>query len=153
MSPGIELVAYAGPRSSSTASSLSYGCTIDPGLDEPGEVCIRVELCLLDFARVNDVYDIVDSDRCLVGVLSIASYMKVEIWRTSATLVAATIFHDFVGRNTLRCSLLERLACSGRTIVSLSRMAFRIVSTHCRISLTPGRNISMPPLVPAVLII
>ena len=79
MSPGIELVAYAGPRSSSTASSLSCGCTIDPGLDEPGEVCIGVELCLLDFARVNNVDNIVDSDGCLVGVLSIASYMKVEM--------------------------------------------------------------------------
>jgi len=77
--PGIELVAYAGPRSSSTASSLPCCCTIDPGLDEPGEVCVGVELCLLDFARVNDVDDIVDSNGCLVGMLSIASCMNVEV--------------------------------------------------------------------------
>ena len=76
MLPGIELVAYAGPRSSSTASSLSCSCTVDPGLDEPGEVCIGVKLRLLDFARVNNVDDIVDSDGCLFGVLSIASYIR-----------------------------------------------------------------------------
>jgi len=72
--PGVEFVAYTGSRSSSTASSLSCSCTIDPGLDKPGEVHIGVELCLLDFARVNDVDDIVNSDGCLFECEYCGSY-------------------------------------------------------------------------------
>lgn len=61
---------------------------------------------------------------------------------TSATLVATTIFHPDVGANTERCSSLERFACNGSTFALAT---VRKLSTLCRISCTPGKNIKIPP--------
>jgi len=74
--------------------------------------------------------------------------------RTSATFVAAMIFHEvFDGSKILLCSLVDKLACNGRTIASLWLTVFRIASIHCLISPTPGRNIKIPPFFSAVCMI
>ena len=66
---------------------------------------------------------------------------KCEGSTTSATLVAAMIFHPGVGSKTARCSSLERFACSG-SIVAL--LIPRKTSIQVRMSCTPGKKIRIP---------
>lgn len=57
------------------------------------------------------------------------------------------IFQLAVFLKTRRCSSLDRFACNGRmSACTLLGRTLRMVSMHCRISCTPGRNTSIPPV-------
>lgn len=55
-------VAFAGSRSPSTTSSLSAARFARPGLDEPSDAGLGIELVLLNASTVYDIDDTVDRD-------------------------------------------------------------------------------------------
>ena len=142
-----QLVANTWTRTTCTTPTLLSGRTRNPLLHEPREPVLWVELGLLHFATVDHVDDVVDGDRRLQVFCELRVLTEREGHCTSATLVAAIIFHWGVGANTARCSSLERFACKGN-ILELGIP--RRVSMHWRISCTPGRNISIPAGLSAV---
>lgn len=66
LSSCIHLIAKSWLSTASTTPSLSGRRTIDPSFDQTRHVSVRIVLCFFDFARVDDVYNVVDSNGCLI---------------------------------------------------------------------------------------
>lgn len=63
--PCVQLVAYTWLGSSGTSSSLSGGSLSDPLLFQFRETQFGIIVSLFDFARINDVDNVVNCNRCL----------------------------------------------------------------------------------------